>query len=527
MKKYHHAELAAVLKPFLVEGEQELDRARSAATPPHISDLAWHMLKADGGDDRSRHAARVVERLHHEGYDLDYAISLIRDQGGSWKDRYSSGREFEKDMRRLWKKHAVPKDAQREANARSAAVFARGQVQPQPDKLITASPFVPVDPATVPKRETLFGGHYNRKFFSATFGVGGGGKSALAIVECVSIATGTPILWYHPVKPLKVWYFNLEDPPDELQRRFVAVAIHYGIDQKLLAENLFVDSGRTQQFVIVEQQGRDTVVVTVLEEAIIEEMRSRKIDLLILDPLASVHHGDENSNPHMQQLATALTRIADRANAAVEGVHHVNKSSGDGRLEVTAESGRGAGALKDKARSVRAINTMSEKEAEKAGIESANRFSYFRVTNAKSNMSKRSGHADWYRIVSVDLGNGTKWTPGDSVGVVEKWEWPSDTTVADDISVEQLAEIKRRISLNPHGADHQSKDWAGRVFGDVLGLNTKADKPKIRKIMRALVDAGQFSIVRRNTTKKGRERPMFEAEPEPHHRNGGVGSGDS
>jgi hypothetical protein len=32
-------------------------------------------------------------------------------------------------------------------------------------------------------------------------------------------------------------------------------------------------------------------------------------------------------------------------------------------MEVTADSGRGAGALKDKARSVRVINTMTAKEA--------------------------------------------------------------------------------------------------------------------------------------------------------------------
>ncbi|WP_338307223.1 hypothetical protein [Bradyrhizobium sp. TM233] len=206
-------------------------------------------------------------------------------------------------------------------------------------------------------------------------------------------------------------------------------------------------------------------------------------------------------------------------------MHHINKASGDGKGEVTADSGRGAGALKDKARAVRAINTMSEKEAEKAGIDSKDRFSYFRVTNVKSNMSKRSGYADWYRIVSVDLGNGTKWSAGDSVGVVEKWKWPSETDTSDDISPEELDEIKRQISSGAHGDNHQSKDWAGLVFSKVLGLNAKADKRKIGRLMKALVKAGHFVIVERKSD-KGRQRPMFEVVPEPHHPRGAVGSGD-
>ncbi|MGX1052650.1 hypothetical protein AB7M74_003602 [Bradyrhizobium japonicum] len=159
--------------------------------------------------------------------------------------------------------------------------------------------------------------------------------------------------------------------------------------------------------------------------------------MLIIDPFVSTHEVEENDNNKIQQVANQFTRIANEANASVELVHHINKASGDGKGEVTADSGRGAGALKDKARSVRAINTMSEKEAERADIDLTDRFSYFRVTNVKSNMSKRSGHADWYRIVSVDLGNGTKWSSGDSVGVVEKWQWPSETT-DDEIAIEQL-----------------------------------------------------------------------------------------
>jgi hypothetical protein len=116
---------------------------------------------------------------------------------------------------------------------------------------------------------------------------------------------------------------------------------------------------------------------------------------------------------------------------------------------VNAESGRGASALKDKARSVRALNTMTEDQAKKAGIDSGDRFAYFRVTNAKSNMTKRKGHADWRRVVSVELGNGKGDKPGDSVGVVEKWDWPSDTSVAGQISPDLLRAAKIANRFGP------------------------------------------------------------------------------
>ncbi|MBP0116277.1 AAA family ATPase, partial [Bradyrhizobium vignae] len=450
----------------------------------------------------------------------------VSEHAGDWKLRYPTQDALLRDFTRVWSKFAQPKDVEREANARSAEAFVRNAQTPEmvSRPLIAASEFVPQDPSLIPVRETLHGGHYNRRFLSATFGVGGGGKSALAIAESISMATGIAILGSQPAKALRVWYFNLEDPPDELQRRFIAAAKHHGIDQQKLAENLFVDSGRNQELIIVKKQGRETVVVNVLMDALIDEARRQGIDVLILDPAVSIHQVDENSNNEVQVVASQLTRVAQEANLALEVVHHVNKSSGDGKAEVTAESGRGAGALKDKARAVRAINSMSEKEAKKAGIDPKDRFSYFRVTSAKSNMAKRSGHPDWYRIVSVDLGNGTKWSAGDSVGVVEKWKWPSETDTSDDITAEELEEIKRQISLGAHGDNHQAKDWAGLVFSNVLGLDAKADKRKIGQLMKALVKAAHFVVAERKS-EKGRHRPMYEVAQEPHHPPGGVGSG--
>ncbi|MCP3397139.1 AAA family ATPase [Bradyrhizobium sp. CCGB20] len=419
--------------------------------------------------------------------------------GGSWKDRYRSEAELIADAERCWNKFILPKEAEREANARAAEAFIENarrkrDIQARANA-VTATPFIYQDPATLPRRDNLYGGHFIRKYVSSTVGGGGGGKSSLEIIDALGMISGSP--------PLSVWYVNLEDPIDEIQRRVTAAAMHHDINPKVLNEKLFVDSGRDQSFVVVTQRGRETKVVEPVVEAIIAEVRGKGIDVLIIDPFVSTHEVEENDNNKIQQVANQFTRIANETNASVELVHHINKASGDGKSEVTAVSGRGAGALKDKARAVRVINTMSEKEAKKAGIDPKDRFSYFRVTNVKANMSKRSGQADWYRIVSVKLGNGTKWSAGDSVGVVEKWQWPSEEATANDVTTEQLGELKRRLSLAPHGDNHQAKDWAGCVFGEVLGLDAKADKRKIGLLMKALVTAGHFAVVERKWTGGG------------------------
>ena len=67
-------------------------------------------------------------------------------------------------------------------------------------------PFVWRDPATMPRREWLYGRHLIRKFVSATFAPGGVGKSALALAEAMAMASGKPLLGPRPRGRLRVGY---------------------------------------------------------------------------------------------------------------------------------------------------------------------------------------------------------------------------------------------------------------------------------------------------------------------------------
>ena len=61
----------------------------------------------------------------------------------------------------------------------------------------------------------------------------------------------------NPIRRLRVWYWNGEDPKDEIQRRIAAICSHYKIDQKDLEGRLFIDGGHdTPMCLASEDRGR-------------------------------------------------------------------------------------------------------------------------------------------------------------------------------------------------------------------------------------------------------------------------------
>ena len=403
------------------------------------------------------------------------------------------------------------------------SVIPFGKVEP---RTITATKFTYRDPKLIPPRETLYGGHFIRGFVSLTVGIGGGGKSNLEIVDTLAMMSGMPLLGHCTERPLKVWYINLEDPTVESERRFVAAALHHKVPSAVLDENLFLDSGRDQEFVVLKNNQKGTTVVEPVVTGIIRQMEQRQIDVLIVDPFISAHEVDENDNSKIQQAAALFVRIASETNAAVEIVHHVKKGAGVGKIEVTADSGRGAGALKDKARSVRVINGMTAKEAAKAGVPVDDRFDYFRVGNGKSNQGKRSGRTEWRRMISVNLGNGPHfWEPGDSVGVVIQWKWPSPESAIEEVEPDDFERIAAVISLGNCKSNVQAKDWVGKAVADTLGmdLSNKDEKASIKLMIAGWIQAGRIQAVKRRCPIKREDKEFIDLVAVPHPDSGGAG----
>ena len=288
---------------------------------------------------------------------------------------------------------------------------------------------------------------------------------------------------------LRVWYWNGEDPREEIERRIAAICLLYKIDPKELEGRLYIDSGHDMPICLAtENRGGVTLKQEVINE-INETLERNKIDVVILDPFISIHSVSENNNPLIDQVVKLLGRITNQNNCAIEIVHHVRKPA-QGQHEITAEDTRGGGAIVNAVRSCQVLNRMSVKEAEHARIEQDQRFRYFRVDGGKQNLAPPE-KAKWRYLQSIDLPN------GDNVQVVELWHFPEPVNA---VTQEEMEFIRATAREGLHNRwDPRAKYWIGRQLADRLGLDpkNKADREDIRAKLNACRKNGMISIERR------------------------------
>lgn len=369
---------------------------------------------------------------------------------------------------------------------------------------IRATPFEWCEPAKIPPREWVYGRHLIRRYVSTTVAPGGLGKSSLALVEAVAMVSGKDLLGERPTEPLRVWYWNGEDPADELQRRVMAVALHYGLRPQDIGTRLFINSGRDTE-INIAQQNRDGVTIAApVVEAIKATIRENRIDVVIIDPFVSSHRVSENDNGAIDRVAKTWARIAEETNCAVELIHHARKTNG---AEVTIEDSRGAVALLSAARSARTLNGMTKEEAERAGVE--NRRAHFRVDNGKANLAPPPEGSTWFKMESVALGNGPLNSDGDHIGVVTNWTWPDPF---ESLSVADLQAAQAAVRAGgPWRENIQAKDWVGIPIAQALKLDptNKADRERIKRTLKVWIDNGMFAVVT-GYDEKSRPRPFIE-----------------
>ena len=368
---------------------------------------------------------------------------------------------------------------------------------------INAKPFIWRDPRTIPPRQFLYGRHYARKYVSGTVAQSGIGKSSLGMVEDLAMVTGRPLLGVRPVRPLKVWYWNGEDPEEEIERRFAAIMLHYEIEPREVEGRLFFGSGRDAPIVLATMGSNGAVIAEPVAEAVEQEILAKGIDCLVLDTFVSTHGVSENDNGAIDRVAKRWAKIAGRTNAAVELIHHVRKGQSGSGAELTVEDSRGAVALIGATRAMRVLNPMTVDEAAKGNVPPERRRLHFRIDSAtgKANMAPPMEKAAWYQLVSVALGNGTDDDPEDHVGVVTEWNLPG---VFDDVSTADLRAVQQAVNAKKWRADAQSKDWAGHAVAGVLELDLSepAAKQKIKQILAAWTKNGMFREVQGTDAKR-------------------------
>lgn len=315
-------------------------------------------------------------------------------------------------------------------------------------------------------REFIFGRHLIRKYISATVSPGGVGKTTLALLEAISIATGENLTGVAPEQAVNVWHYNLEDDLDEITRRVWAICAHYRIDPRDLEGRLFLSSGRDERLIVAQPGPDRSVIATPDVEEVIGQMVANNIGVLQVDPLIRSHFATENANDEMDVVFQQFIEIAHRSNAAVDLIHHTRKSGQGATAAVPGdiESARGAGSLAGAIRAGRTVTVMSQAEAEKFGIEEARRRWFIRVDDAKANMQPPAESAVWYERKSVELPN------GENVGTLGRWTPPdafdglSNETARDILNAIDagLPDGQRYIARRGNGTNR----WVGAVLED-------------------------------------------------------------
>jgi hypothetical protein len=451
----------------------------------------WRVLQdnARAAADRVRNGQQSRIDAIDTTYDFAVARGFVQDDGGEdtvqavldavFEDVVEpdkvpddDGNGFDRDS---WEEKCDKAD---EARARSS-----GQMHA---KLIVATPFVWREPATIPPRKWLYSKHYIRTFLSCTIAPGGLGKTSLAIVEALAMASHRALLGIMPAERARVWIWNGEDPLDELDRRITAAMVHHNVKPEEITGYLFRNTGRDTPIILATQTRNNVTIAVPVVDAVIENIKRNHIDVLMIDPFVKSHRVNENDNTAIDMVATQWAEIADYTGCCIGLLQHPRKTGGG---EVTVDDSRGASALINASRAARVLNRMTKPEATNAGVAEKTAWRYFRVEDGKASMAPMTENADWYRLEPVSLAN------GDNIGVAATWTWPSPF---DGITVHDLRLAQKAVSEGgPWRVNHRASAWVGKPIAKALKLDLAkaSDRAKVRGMLAKWIETEMFVVV--------------------------------
>lgn len=370
-------------------------------------------------------------------------------------------------------------------------------------QLANIKPFeLPSDITKLPPRQWLYGHFLQRKAVSGIIAHGGMGKSSLALLMVIELASGKQLLHDAVYGKHKVCLINYEDDKLELQRRTIAAMATHGITQNDIEDRMLMfGNGELDLKIAYSERGKSATINTEAIEAIKDYLKAQKVSVLIIDPFVSCHGVEENDNGAIDLVVKAWGKIANDCNMAVALVHHSGKTKDD----VSAANARGASSFLAALRSCIVLNHMSDKEAQEQGLD--NRLSYISIEDGKANYSPRSPNKKWVELKGFELGN------GDYVGVVKPYEY---LTPIDTIEADELIECRRAISRNGGMRDDvRSHDWIGKHIalnlGFIQSLNENMDVKLKADMKKIISDWESKRYIRRTEGKdlKGMKRTFM------------------
>lgn len=309
----------------------------------------------------------------------------------------------------------------------------------------------------VPPRQWLLGNALCRDYMTVLAATGGSGKTSLAIAWALSLASGQSLVGEHVHKQTRSLILTLEDSRDELDRRLQAACIHYDLPDTC-NDMLLTNTLNGTEFTLAHQDMKGNVKATQTAQIIKKWIVEHDIGAVFFDPYIKLSGVNENDNRATDFVCRILAGIAETHHVAVALTHHTRKGS-DGADDMQAS--RGAGALIDAARIGLRISPMSREDAEAFGVSENERARYVSLNDGKANLQLKE-RARWYRLASVNIGNGDENYPnGDNIQVVEEWSPPDEwCDVTDALWNKILDEIDAGVDGNRYSSAPNARDLA-------------------------------------------------------------------
>lgn len=321
---------------FVTEGEKDADELAKldlhATTSPQGAGK-WQDAYADGLTDirvvaiadndepGERHAAAVVSSFRKRGI----PAAVLRLEGlpekGDVSDWLDAGGKPDELLRRAEAALEAPQD------------------DPEPEgPLLAFAPASDLVGRPVAPREWLVPALVPARTVTMLGGDGGTGKSLLALQLAVATATGRDWIG-REVKAGKVMFLSAEDDADELHRRFADILATEDVDFTELRDLHVTSLAGRDALLAVQDRTTGALIPTPLLGALDAQIARIGPALVVLDTLADLHAGEENSRAHARQFIGMLRGLAIRHGCAVLLLAHPSLSgmaSGSGLSGSTA-----------------------------------------------------------------------------------------------------------------------------------------------------------------------------------------------
>jgi len=205
------------------------------------------------------------------------------------------------------------------------------------------------------------------------------GKGMLSMEMAACVATGRPLFGCQSDgKPRHALVVQMEDSAEELERRYVRLRdlLRQEPDWSEVDDNNLL---RHMHFFIPNWEvegGKSLVAILPNLEAAIKAIKydGEEVGLIVLDTLAALTEGDENSVEAQRALWPSCYRLRDLSGAALLVIHHVRKKANNTKPEpvmdrMNFDGLRGSTAIVAGARSVLQLEPLTEAEAGKIGLD--------------------------------------------------------------------------------------------------------------------------------------------------------------